>query len=82
MPKSNKATKVAKIETARELKAARQSVRAKIRKALAVEGAELTKTDIAALNRVMSNLDAKIAPKKAVTETAETADAADEAVAA
>lgn len=46
------------------------SVRAKIRKALAVSDVPLTKTDRAALERVVKNLDKALAPKQAAKKAA------------
>lgn len=54
---------VTKIEAARDTKAARQSVRAKIRKALAVPGADLSAADTKALEGVFASLNATLAAK-------------------
>jgi hypothetical protein len=69
-------TNVTTIDAVRATKAARQSVRAKVRKALAVDGADLSQDDIAHLNAVFASLNAALAPakkaaKKAAKVTAE-----------
>ena len=66
-------TNVTKIEAARDLKSARQSVRAKVRKALAVPGAELTAAQVKSLESVMTSLNKALAPaKKAAPAKAKT----------